>query len=355
MNELPSHILVKKDRRAISYWLAACALMIVVMVMVGGYTRLSGSGLSITTWKPVHGTLPPLNAQQWQEEFDAYKASPQYQKINSGMDMAGFESIFWPEFLHRLLGRLIGIVFFIPLIVFALRGSLTRAFGWRLAGIFALGGAQGLMGWLMVKSGLVDMPHVSHIRLAAHFLLALLIFTLILWALLDVWKSRRAKLAKNPARSWYKAWLALLPLQLLLGAFMSGLHGGLIYNTYPTMNGQWLPEESFSISPIYMNFIENIALIQFMHRTLALLVVCGFLFWWYSHREYVKKNALGRDCIRVALIIAVQFSLGVLTLLHQSPLWLALSHQFLAVILLAQAIVLMHAITYGLKNQRYDN
>jgi cytochrome c oxidase assembly protein subunit 15 len=343
--------LLLRDQKPIAIWLAACALLIIAMVMLGGYTRLSGSGLSITTWKPIHGSIPPLDDAQWLEEFDAYKASPQYQKVNMGMSLDEFKSIFWPEFLHRLLGRLIGMVFFIPLIIFSLRRSMTRSFTWRLVGIFALGGLQGLMGWLMVKSGLVDMPRVSHLRLAAHLGLALLIFSLILWALLDILQPGRTKAPPNSATSWYKFWLFLVAVQLLLGAFMAGLRGGLIYNTYPTMDGQWIPDGILSMSPIYINFIENIALVQFMHRTLALLVAGGFLFWWYSHKQYVKNRAqdskiLGRGCIGVALIIAVQFTLGVLTLLYQSPLMLALLHQIVAVVLLAYALMLLHIQLY---------
>lgn len=338
--------LLYRDQRLVALWLAACAVLILMMVMLGGYTRLSGSGLSITQWKPIHGTLPPLSEQDWQEEFDAYKASPQYQQVNRGMTMEQFHSIFWPEYTHRLLGRLIGMIFLLPLLLFALRRSLSRRFSWRLALIFALGGMQGLMGWLMVKSGLVDMPRVSHLRLAAHLGLALLIFSFILWAFMDITRHVRGKRPPSNAARWYIAWLCLLAVQLLLGAFMAGLHGGLVYNTYPTMNGQWVPDGLWYMHPIYMNFIDNITLIQFMHRLVAAMVAAGFVLWWYLYREYVKNNALGRGCIRVALIIAVQFTLGVLTLLNQSPLMLALIHQFVAVILLAQALIVAHAITY---------
>jgi heme a synthase len=344
-----THEFVSRDQRPVAIWLALCALMIIAMVMVGGYTRLSGSGLSITQWKPVHGTLPPLSAQEWNEEFDAYKASPQYQKVNQGMTLEEFKVIFWPEFLHRLFGRLIGMVFFIPLIVFAWRRSLTKPFGWRLAGIFALGGMQGLMGWLMVKSGLVDMPQVSHIRLAMHLGLALLILSLIVWAVQDVRYNVRTKRPAHSALHWYYWWMGAVVVQLILGAFMAGLKAGLMYNTYPTMNGQWVPDGLFSMYPFYLNFFENITMIQFLHRTLAVLVVGGFLFWWYSQRQYVKNTSLGRACIWVAFLLAVQFALGVLTLLYQAPLTLALIHQLVAVFLLCKALLLMHALTYEYK------
>jgi cytochrome c oxidase assembly protein subunit 15 len=337
--------LLYRDHRAVSCWLLACALLVVMMVLVGGYTRLSGSGLSITTWRPIHGTLPPLNQTEWQEEFDAYRASPQYQKINKGMSMEEFRAIFWPEYLHRLLGRVVGLAFFIPYLFFLMRKSLSRPFAWRLAGIFALGGLQGLMGWLMVKSGLVDMPRVSHIRLAAHLGLALTILSFILWAWLDITQPKRSSTTNNTAPRWYKIWFSFMCLQIVLGAFMAGLHAGLIYNTYPTMNGQWIPDGLFSMSPIYINFFENITMVQFMHRKLALVVAFGFLFWWFCHRAYVRHLMLVKACAAVALTIAVQFALGVFTLLHQSPLALALTHQMVAVVLLMLAVVLLHGLT----------
>jgi heme a synthase len=337
--------LIYRDRRSIATWLMLCALLVVMMVLVGGYTRLSGSGLSITTWRPIHGTLPPLNEIEWQEEFDAYRASPQYQKVNKGMSMEEFRAIFWPEYFHRLLGRMVGLVFFVPFVFFMMRKSLSARFAWRLAGIFALGGLQGLMGWLMVKSGLVDMPRVSHIRLAAHLGLALLILSCILWAWLDIVQPKRNANANHTAVRWYKIWFFFMCLQIVLGAFMAGLHAGLIYNTYPTMNGQWIPDGLFSMSPIYMNFFENITMVQFMHRKLALVVAFGFLFWWYCHRAYVRNLTLIKACAAVALIIAIQFALGVLTLLHQSPLALALTHQMVAVALLMLAVVLLHGLT----------
>ena len=172
--------------RAVSRWLLLCAALVALMVAVGGYTRLSGSGLSITEWKPVHGVIPPLSEAQWEEEFAAYRASPQYEKINRGMSLLEFKEIFWPEYLHRLLGRAVGLVFFIPFIYFAWKRAFPARFGVRLLGIFALGGFQGLMGWWMVKSGLVDNPHVSHLRLAAHLALAFALFALLLWSALDI-------------------------------------------------------------------------------------------------------------------------------------------------------------------------
>jgi len=330
--------LIHRDRRAILLWLMACALLVAMMVMIGGYTRLSGSGLSITAWKPIHGTIPPLDAQEWREEFAAYQASPQYQKVNRSMTLEEFKIIFWPEYIHRLLGRIIGAVFFVPLIFFAARRSFSARFGWRLAGIFALGGAQGLIGWLMVASGLVDDPQVSAVRLALHLGVAFAILGMMVWAIMDVSSSPRRR---ESIREWIPAyagmtiWFTLLCLQIILGALMAGMHAGLVYNTWPTMNGQFLPDGLLA---------DNLTFIQFLHRNIAVLVAVGFLFWWYFNREYVKNAHLGKVCARIAAIIAAQFTLGVLTLLYSAPLKLALAHQAVALMLFVAALGLLHKV-----------
>ncbi len=328
---------VIKNHRFIILWLCLCLALVAGMVLVGGYTRLSGSGLSITEWKPIHGVIPPLNVGEWHEEFDAYRASPQYAKINKGMTLDEFKTIFWPEYWHRVLGRLIGLVFLLPLVFFAATKSISKRFTWQLTGIFALGGLQGLMGWVMVASGLVDNPYVSHIKLAMHLSLAFLIFALILWTILDVVTSRQSPAASDKA---YNIWFGLLCLQIILGALLAGLHGGLIYNTWPDMNGEWLPEGIFALS------IENIALIQFLHRKAAILLAAGFLFWWFCQREYVKTKGLGKECMGVASILFLQFILGVMTLLHHVPLPLALMHQMTALLLFGAAVMLLHRIKY---------
>jgi cytochrome c oxidase assembly protein subunit 15 len=333
--------LILRDRRAIIRWLAVCAVLVALMVLVGGYTRLSGSGLSITAWKPVHGTLPPMNAAQWQEEFSAYQQSPQYRKINSGMTLDAFKGIFWPEFIHRLFGRIIGAVFFLPLLVFIKRKSLTRRFGWRLAGIFALGGLQGLIGWLMVKSGLIDNPEVSPALLAMHLAMALAVFAFILWAILDIVPSglclvpsEKIQSTRHKAQGTFLLWFALLCMQIVLGALMAGHHAGLIYNTWPLMNDRFMPDSW-----------EDIPLIQFLHRNLAILVTVGFLFWWYWHRIYAKNSGLNKICLWVLVILWSQFNLGVMTLLHMVPLPLALAHQMTALLLFTVSLVLLHRLS----------
>ena len=344
--------LPSRNRPALLAWLLLCAALVALMVLIGGYTRLSGSGLSITSWKPVHGIIPPLNAGQWQEEFDAYRQSPQYIKVNRGMQLEEFKAIFWPEFIHRLLGRVIGAVFFLPLIVFALRRSFNRRFGWRLAGIFALGGLQGIIGWMMVRSGLQDDPQVSPVYLAAHLAVAFGILGMILWAGMDVltspspnWGEGRGgglpgRLSPviplpNPppcrGRGLYLPWFSLLCLQIILGALMAGLHGGLIYNTWPTMDGHWIPDELLAASPWY----ANVALVQFMHRTLAVFLAVSYLAMWLYNPKTRPHNL-------IAATLAAQFALGVATLLHQAPLALALAHQMTGLLLFSLSVIALH-------------
>lgn len=336
-------------KRPIILWLCLCAALVAAMVMLGGYTRLSGSGLSITEWKPIHGAIPPLNETEWMEEFDAYRASPQYAQINSGMSLSEFKAIFWPEFLHRQLGRILGLVFFIPFLFFAAKKSFSRKFAWRLAAIFALGGLQGLIGWLMVKSGVMEGPYVSHVRLALHLSMAFAIYGLIVWTVQDVIASatKQSRLDRHVADAprddvfkIYLFWFTLLCLQIILGALVAGLHAGLLYPTYPLMGGQLIPSDLLAESPWWHNRV----LLQFTHRHLAFFVTAGFVIWWYLWRAYVKNNRLGKVCGWVAAVIAFQFALGVATLMHMVPLPLALAHQMTALVLFTLAVVLLHKL-----------
>lgn len=344
---------IYRDHKIIGYWLMLCWLLVACMVVVGGYTRLSGSGLSITQWKPIHGVVPPLNEKEWLEEFEAYQESPQYIKVNKGMSIDEFRAIYWPEYFHRLLGRSIGIVAFVPLIIFIVRRSLTPPFAVRLAGIFILGGIQGLVGWIMVASGLVSHPYVNHVKLATHLGLAFIIMALLLWAWLDVVSPQKRQLMMNANKltSGFRAsaislrwWFLLLFLQILYGAFLAGMHGGLIYNTFPTMNGDWVPSDILRLEPMTRNLFENISFIQFTHRWLAIAVAVGFIVWWAANATRIRGAHLGGICRLIMLIILVQITLGVLTLINAVPLHLALSHQFMAMVLFGSAVVLMHRI-----------
>lgn len=342
--------LILQDRRAIALWLAACVALVAMMVVLGGYTRLSGSGLSITEWKPIHGVIPPLGAGEWEEEFAAYRASPQYIKINSGMSLEEFKRIYWPEYLHRLLGRIIGLTVLAPLIFFALRRSISIRFALRIAFITALGGLQGLVGWLMVESGLSHHPYVSHVRLALHLSIAFAILGLLLWSYLDAREpppqaSLFPKAGKNiptNLRRRLNLWFFLLCLQIIYGALVAGMHAGLIYNTYPTMNGQWIPDGLLRLDPLPRNAVENVTFVQFTHRWLAVLVVVVFLLWWQAARRHGAH--LSRLCTAIAAAIILQITLGILTLLHMVPLTLALLHQALAMVLFGLAVVLLYRV-----------
>ncbi|NBO19070.1 MAG: heme A synthase [Proteobacteria bacterium] len=337
-------MLLTRDEKPVRLWLAACALLVACMVMLGGYTRLSGSGLSITTWRPIHGTLPPMNEAQWNEEFEAYKASPQFQKVNSSMDMDDFRGIFWPEYLHRLLGRLVGLAFFGPFCIFLARRSLTRRFALRLVCIFALGGLQGLVGWLMVASGLVNMPRVSHFRLAAHLSIAFLIFALLLWAFLDIRPAPRAAHYPRKLLKIYQFWLAALCLQIVWGAFMAGLHAGYVYNTWPGFDGALLPPDLSSGAGFLADIATHIPAVQAIHRYLAIFLLLTVVVWWWQSRGALQKSLAGKRGIWLLIVINAQFALGVATLVQVVPLALAWLHQLVGLVLFGSALALLHAL-----------
>ncbi len=335
-------------RRAVAIWLFVCCALVLAMVVVGGVTRLTHSGLSITEWQPIVGTLPPLTDADWQEAFAKYQATPEYRQVNHGMALAEFKGIFWWEYFHRLLGRAIGVAFLLPLLWFALRRELPRGFAWKLAGIFVLGGLQGAMGWYMVQSGLVDDPRVSQFRLTAHLGLALAIFAALLWAGLSIAYPRRAALASPPQRAvrrFARAIAALVFVMALTGGFVAGLRAGLAYNTFPLMNGAIVPPEIFVLEPWWKNFFYNMATVQFDHRLIAwaLALLVPALWWRLRTTDGLPARARTGASLLLALV-AVQISLGIATLLHAVPLPLAAAHQAGAVLVFAAALNVAHAL-----------
>ena len=332
--------------RAIAIWLLLCCAMVFAMVVVGGVTRLTHSGLSIVEWQPFIGTLPPLNDIEWQAMFQKYQLTPEFKLRNFDMGVTEFKGIFWWEYFHRLLGRLIGVVFFVPFVYFLWRGSARGTLAWKLGGIFLLGALQGAMGWYMVKSGLVDEPRVSHLRLTGHLGLAFLIFATQFWVALDLLSPRRSRLQAPPALARFSQWLAgLVFLMVLSGGLVAGLRAGLAYNTFPLMHGYIVPPDMFLIEPWYANFIGNIATVQFDHRmiawTLAILIP---ILWWKTVKSPVSSGArLAAHCLLVALMM--QFTLGVATLLLHVPVALGAAHQGGALIVFATALALMHELT----------
>ena len=321
-----------KSRRAVGFWLLAIALVILGMVTIGGLTRLTGSGLSITEWKPIMGAIPPLNQAEWQDAFTKYQRIPQYMVENRGMSLEAFKGIFWWEWIHRFLGRLLGVLFFVPFVWFAATGAIQKRDWPRMLLLFALGGLQGFIGWWMVTSGFEVRTSVSQYRLAIHLGAALLLLVAILWIALQY-------LRDTPERGNARrgiAFAALVYVQMLLGALVAGLHAGLIYNTWPDMNGRALPEDAFFSAPWWINFFENPGLAQFDHR-IGAYIVAGFAAFIYARgiklSGYVRASAK-----TVAIIAAFQILLGITTLLLQAPEWLAAAHQVTAALLLCAAV-----------------
>jgi cytochrome c oxidase assembly protein subunit 15 len=317
------------DRRAVAAWLFACAALTFAMVVVGGITRLTESGLSIVEWQPLAGALPPMSQAAWETLFAEYRKTPQYLQVFSAIGLEGFKSIFWWEYGHRLLGRVTGLAFLFPFLFFYFRRKLSRSLAWKLAGIFVLGGLQGALGWYMVKSGLVHDPRVSHFRLTAHLGLALLIFSAELWLALGLLHPERKRVAVFPL-----AVAGVVFLMALAGGFVAGLHAGHAYNTFPLMNGHLIPPEAFLLEPWWRNFLWNVATVQLVHRTIFwLLLILIPIVWWQARRTPAKIAAhhlLG--------MFVIQASLGISTLLLAVPIPLAALHQAGAVLLLAAAL-----------------
>jgi len=333
-----------KSHRQVATWLFVCTFFIAVMVVIGGLTRLTGSGLSITEWDLVMGTLPPLNEGQWEEVFGLYKQSPEYKLVNAGMSMAEFQSIFWWEYIHRLIGRSVGFVFLIPFLYFAIRRKISGSQIWKLLILFVLGALQGVLGWYMVKSGLVKDPHVSHFRLTAHLCLAFLLFGATFWQALHFKNDCPEKIKgaeKGPFLKISLGLLALIMFQCALGAMVAGLKAGYMFNTFPKMGGHWVPPG------MGYSFLMNGIAIQFTHRLMAYLVVTVIaVLWWKSRRVALTlKQRAGVDFLLLAVMI--QFTLGVFTLIFYVPISLAALHQFGALVLLGGAVYFCHVLRFS--------
>src|SRR3954468_4278131 len=326
---------------ALSTWLLLVAALVLAMVVVGGITRLTESGLSIVRWEPISGVLPPLDDLQWRAEFEAYRASPQYHLVNSGMSLAEFKTIFFWEYVHRLLGRAIGLVFALPLLWFAWKRAIPRGYGWKLCAILGLGALQGAIGWWMVASGLVDRPEVSHIRLAIHLLTALAIFSACLWVALDLRALARDPEARPARMPTVGIWaLSALVLQLMYGAYVAGLDAGFAYNSWPKMGDEWFPAATPVMHPWLANLVDNPIVVQFIHRWLAWAVALAVALlvaaaWVRGRRGYATA---------LVIAVALQISLGIATLLSGVRIPIAAAHQGMAVILLGTILAASHAL-----------
>jgi cytochrome c oxidase assembly protein subunit 15 len=337
MTAIPPH---RFDHRAVRGWLLSIAALIALMVLVGGATRLTESGLSIVQWKPVTGTLPPLNQEQWQQAFEGYKTIPQYRELNAGMDLAQFKTIFWWEWSHRLLGRVIGVAYLLPFLWFLWRGALGADLKRRLWLIFGLGALQGAVGWWMVASGLTERVEVSQYRLATHLVLALLIYASIVWTLRRL-AQRPPPEAMPRLKITAMILLGLTFVQLYLGALVAGLRAGLVYNTWPDIDGGLVPAAArlFFETPWWRNLFDNTLTVQFEHRMTAYtLFALAILHAVDAIRSRAGVAAI-RGALWLAAVITLQATLGVLTLLHHVPIDLALTHQAVAIAVLTLAVV----------------
>jgi cytochrome c oxidase assembly protein subunit 15 len=314
-----------------------------MMVVLGGVTRLTGSGLSIVEWRPIMGALPPLDAAQWQEAFALYQLTPEFQNVNPTMDVEGFKGIFWLEYLHRLLGRAIGLAFIVPFAFFLATGRIARREVPRYLGMFVLGGLQGVLGWYMVKSGLVDLPRVSQYRLTAHLMLAFAIYAYMYWVAADIlWRAD-----DGPRHPWYGPTLALLALvvvTIVSGGFVAGLDAGLIHNTFPLMGGRLVPEGLGLLDPAWRNLFENMVTVQFAHRLLALTTLAVVLGYWWRARRAGLPPRLRLGLALLPAVAAVQVGLGIATLLLVVPVPLAATHQAVAVVLFTVVLHLCHGL-----------
>jgi cytochrome c oxidase assembly protein subunit 15 len=331
----------KSSRRPIRIWLAIVAAMIVCTLLVGGATRLTESGLSITEWKPVAGMIPPLSAQAWNEEFAAYKKIPQYREMNAGMSLPEFKTIFWWEWAHRLLARSIGAVFLLPFLYFLIRGGLGSGLKRRLWVLFALGGLQGAIGWWMVKSGLTVGTAVSQYRLAVHFLLALLIFSAIVWTMRSLAPRATKVVASARAALTSKILLGLVFLQLYFGALVAGLRAGKVFNTWPEIDGGFIPtaERLFFEQPWWRNFFDSTLTVQFTHRMIAYTLFTVALLHLVDVIRSKAAPAAIRGAAWLMAAMSLQLVIGVFTLLHQVPISLGLLHQATAIVVLTLTLL----------------
>lgn len=327
---------VARRRDPVALWLFAIAAMIFFMVVLGGVTRLTESGLSMVDWRPVTGWLPPIGEAEWQKVFDAYRQSPQYRDINAGMTLAAFKEIFWLEYLHRLFGRIIGLAFGLPFLWFLATGRLQGDLKVKCGTLFVLGGLQGVLGWWMVKSGLIDNPAVSQYRLAAHLGLALVIYLAVLWTAIGIADPRRAK-GTGAHRCWAGALLGLAFVTVLSGALVAGLDAGFLFNTFPLMEGRLWPDESFRMEPFWLNFFEDRGAVQFDHRVLAMATLAAAVAFWVRVRR-APDAGLRRAGYLILAAVALQVALGIATLVLVVPVPLAALHQAGAVLVLTAAL-----------------
>ncbi len=334
-----------RNNRQIAIWLLCVCVSIFIMLVIGGATRLTHSGLSMMTWNPLMGWIPPLNQADWLDSFEHYKKIPEFYELNPGMDVEAYKGIFMLEYIHRVWGRLIGLFFLLPFIYFLMAGKVEKSFRPKLIVMFVLGGMQGVLGWYMVSSGF-DNPHVSQYRLTAHLTAAFIIYGYILWAAMGLlFPAKDASLYEiKLLRRLALGLTALIALTVVAGGMVAGLKAGFYYNTFPLMGGQWFPDGYAALEPFYLNFFENIIAVQFDHRLLAEITMLGVIGLWWFARGF-DLSARVRLALNLLLGMALfQLALGIATLVFVVPTWLAVSHQGGAMLLFSFALFANHAL-----------
>jgi len=334
---------IRAQDRTVAIWLLVCCGLVFSMVVLGGFTRLTGSGLSMVDWRPLMGWLPPLSDAEWQRVFELYQQSPEFLKVNAHMDVNAFKGIFWLEFLHRLLGRTIGIVFLLPFIFFFVKGYIQAREWPKYLVMFILGGLQGVLGWYMVKSGLVDNPHVSQYRLTAHLSAAFLIYAYMFWVAMSLLFPAPGKV-EHP---WYRKSLAvtiLTSVTIISGGFVAGLKAGKIYNTFPMMGDYWVPPGTMALEPFWRNFFDNQTTVQLDHRLLAITTFIVIVSFWFNARK-ADLPTRTRPAVNALLHTALlQVILGITTLVLSVPVILGATHQAVAMLLFTVSLYILHSL-----------
>ena len=336
-----------EQRKPIAIWLLACCVTIFGMIVLGGVTRLTGSGLSMVQWAPIMGILPPIGQAEWEEVFLLYQQFPEYQVKNFSMTLDDFKSIFWFEYAHRLLGRTIGIIFLLPFLYFLIKGQIHKSLTPKLVIMFVLGGLQGLMGWYMVKSGLVNDPHVSQYRLTAHLGLAIVIYGYMFWVAMGLLIPTNEVLNNDDERKLSRfstITSVFIFITALSGGFVAGTRAGFAFNTFPLMDGKLIPDGLFELSPLWRNFFENIVTVQFDHRLMATVIVIMISMLWFKARPLVTDPPARVGLMLLFVAMILQVTLGISTLLLVVPVSLAAAHQAGAVILLTASLFVTHQL-----------
>ncbi len=334
-----------EDKKGLRIWFISGAVLIMLILIVGGITRLTGSGLSMVEWKPLMGSIPPLSGQQWEETFEMYKQYPEYQQINRGMALSEFKYIFFWEYLHRMLARLIGVVFLVPFIYFVAKKKLNAKWLRRSVWLLILGGSQGLMGWIMVQSGLVDVPNVNPYRLTAHLMFAVTIFGFCVWYAADLTDFKtEPEPKKGELGLWLKIMFVLLIVQIAWGGLVAGLDAGHVYNTFPKMFQYWMPPEVLALEPWYLNLTENSSMVQFMHRLLATVIGVIAIAYWI--RLFTVKTSRSTKLwgLIILTVVLIQYALGVFTLVTHVQITLAVLHQLFALILAGAVLLGIYSV-----------